>query len=87
MYSPRTYTHDLPFKYRTRYATSHFSAIDSQQTESLSSRISSSATTNSETYSPNVWDVVGIIAIGIVARPILLPMWLINQGSSQPEVY
>ena len=89
MYSPLTYTNDLPFKYKARYTTSHFNTvIDSQQTDSTSGPISQ-ASVNSN-YSPNVWDPITLVFLGIVARPLILPMTLINQLGAlgpDPQVY
>lgn len=92
MYSPLTYTNDLPFKYKARYTTSHFNTvIDSQQTDSTSGPSSTfTPTAAANNYSPNVWDPITLVFLGIVARPLILPMTLINQLGAlgpDPQVY
>lgn len=85
MYSPETFRSGQPFQYRTIYSSSHFNSVESVLPQGSTHSSSGSTPTQTQSYTPNAIDVVGAAILGLVARPLILPVWLIQMSQSFQE--
>jgi hypothetical protein len=87
LYNPETFSIKRRL-FQVNYAVGHFNSVqNSTVIPSDSSNSRPTISTPTETYSPSAADIIGIVALKVLAAPLVLPHWLItaSQQFSSPD--